>query len=332
MKPRSSALRVERCSPEREPEPVLATDLFGETAAGEIVTGKRAGLRVPEVALVERRRGLEQLVGDARAGGAARPAAAIVSSYSIWTLKRSASHSIALGEVELLGLPDERDHVALRPAAEAVVELVHGVDREARRPLLVERAAAHVARAGLAQLSALGDDGDHVRCGLDLLDGCVLDPGHHVELGERSSSAKRSVIPAMKSTICSGSSPRSARCSKIRRTVARARSCSRARLRAEVDALEHERSQREHCAADLLALDDVAGAARSSRRGRARAVSIRREPPVAEQRDLLAREVGRIEDPEAHRVVDVVVDVGDAVDDPDDLALERRGLLRRRCA
>ena len=44
------------------------------------------------------------------------------------------------GEVEVLGLADEGDHVALA-APEAVVELVGRVDGEARRSLLVERAA-----------------------------------------------------------------------------------------------------------------------------------------------------------------------------------------------
>ena len=47
----------------------------------------------------------------------------------------------------------------------------------------------------------------------------------------------------------------------------------------------------------------------------------------AEQLDLVPRQVVGREDPVADRVVDVVVDVGDAVDDPDDLALERLGLL-----
>src|SRR5215210_4497133 len=44
------------------------------------------------------------------------------------------------GEVEVLRLLDERDQVAALPAAEAVEELVGGIDREARRPLLVEGA------------------------------------------------------------------------------------------------------------------------------------------------------------------------------------------------
>ena len=44
------------------------------------------------------------------------------------------------------------------------------------------------------------------------------------------------------------------------------------------------------------------------------------------QGDLRLRQVLRAEDSEPDGVVDVVVDVCDAVDDPDDLPLERRGL------
>src|SRR5581483_4590213 len=46
----------------------------------------------------------------------------------------------------------------------------------------------------------------------------------------------------------------------------------------------------------------------------------------AEQLDLGSRQVALAEQAEADRVVDVVVDVGNAVDDADDLALERRRL------
>ena len=99
-----------------------------------------------------------------------------------------------------------------------------------------------------------------------------------------------------------------------------------ARLRAEVDALEHEGAQREHRAADLVALDDVALAGG----GLDQVVDERVDAPRAgrpEHRDLVVRQVALLEDPVADRVVDVVVDVGDAVDDADDLALERLGLL-----
>ena len=50
----------------------------------------------------------------------------------------------------------------------------------------------------------------------------------------------------------------------------------------------------------------------------------------AEDRDLRRGQVARGEHAGAQRVVDVVVDVGDAVDEPHDLALERRRLARRR--
>ena len=55
-------------------------------------------------------------------------------------------------------------------------------------------------------------------------------------------------------------------------------------------------------------------------------VSIRAEPVVPEDRDLLEREVVLREEPVAHGVVDVVVDVGDPVDETNDLPLERLGL------
>ena len=48
---------------------------------------------------------------------------------------------------------------------------------------------------------------------------------------------------------------------------------------------------------------------------------------VAEHRDLVARQLVGGEHPGADRVVDVVVDVGDAVDDADDLPLERLRLV-----
>ncbi len=90
------------------------------------------------------------------------------------------------------------------------------------------------------------------------------------------------------------------------------------RDRREVDPLEHELAQREHRAADLLALDDVAGAAELSTRS-CTSVSIRLRAARAEHLELVARQVGLLEDPVADRVVDVVVDVGDAVDDAHDL-------------
>ena len=97
------------------------------------------------------------------------------------------------------------------------------------------------------------------------------------------------------------------------------------RVRPEVDALEHERAERKHRRANLLALDDVAG-----RLGRLDEVVDERVDALraarAEQRDLVLRQVFGIEDPVPDGVVDVVVDVRDPVDDAHDLALVRLGL------
>src|SRR5207302_7972786 len=70
-------------------------------------------------------------------------------------------------KVELLGLANEGDQVALRTATEAVVELVGRIDGEARRPFVVEGTASDVARSRFAQRRPRGDDGDDVARGLD---------------------------------------------------------------------------------------------------------------------------------------------------------------------
>ena len=100
-------------------------------------------------------------------------------------------------------------------------------------------------------------------------------------------------------------------------------------LRPEVHALEHERAQVEHRPADVLALDDVVGVGR----GLDDVVHERVDPAraaLAEERDLLLRQLLGPEQPRPQRVVDVVVDVRDAVDEADDLALERLGLVGPR--
>ena len=57
---------------------------------------------------------------------------------------------------------------------------------------------------------------------------------------------------------------------------------------------------------------------------------MRREPVGPEQLDLFPRQLGRVEHAGANRVVDVVVDVRDPVDEADDPALERVRLVRAR--
>ena len=58
--------------------------------------------------------------------------------------------------------------------------------------------------------------------------------------------------------------------------------------------------------------------------------SIRARARLAEQLDLLCRQVPLRDDPGPHRVVDVVVDVRDPVHDPHHPPLQRRRLLRPR--
>ena len=96
-------------------------------------------------------------------------------------------------------------------------------------------------------------------------------------------------------------------------------------LGAEIHALEHERAQGQHCVPHLVALDDVAGGL-----GRLDEVVDERVDPLragcAQQLDLVRRKVPLGQEPVAQRVVDVVVDVRDPIDDADDLPLVRLGL------
>ena len=100
-------------------------------------------------------------------------------------------------------------------------------------------------------------------------------------------------------------------------------------MRAEIDALEHERARAR------------ASRRRSRRSARCRrpaevstrsctSVSMRREPVSPSTRSPPAA-VARLEHAGADRVVDVVVDVRDAIDDAHDLALERLRLDRAVC-
>src|SRR5947207_233972 len=93
----------------------------------------------------------------------------------------------------------------------------------------------------------------------------------------------------------------------------------------QIDVTEHEGAEREHRLADLLALHDVAGGL-----GRLDEVVHQRvdstRAGLAEQCHLVLEKILGPQDPEAYGIVDVMVDVRDAVDDPNDLPLVRRGL------
>ncbi len=95
----------------------------------------------------------------------------------------------------------------------------------------------------------------------------------------------------------------------------------------QIDAIEHEGAQREHRRTDLLTLADVTLALGGLDEIVDECVDALR-PFRSEKLDLFVRQVRGIEDPMTDGVVDVVVDVGHAVDDADDPALEGLGLLR----
>ena len=93
-----------------------------------------------------------------------------------------------LGEAEPLLLLDELDRVAADPAAEAVVELFPGVDRERGRALLVEGTEADPARALAAQVGVGRDHLDDVDRLLDPLQALARDQCHGASSGIVSSA------------------------------------------------------------------------------------------------------------------------------------------------
>src|ERR671934_578642 len=110
----------------------------------------RADIGLPQVALVERRRPVEELVQALLA-----PAEALLLGRGLLVLEL---HVEAVGEeldradeVDALALLDEGDRVAPLAAAEALERAALGRDAEARGSLLVERAETDVASAGLPQ-------------------------------------------------------------------------------------------------------------------------------------------------------------------------------------
>ena len=171
----------------RQAEPELPADLLLQAALGQVRPHRLARVRLPEVALVEARRLLEEGEEPFPTGPAG-----LVLRRRLLVLERD---PVAVGEpldgldeVEPLRLLHERDQVAALAAAEAVVELPDRVDGEARRLLLVERAAAAPLGACAPKLRARADDLDHVGGRLYLVDRGLPYDGQ--------ASAKRSVMPA----------------------------------------------------------------------------------------------------------------------------------------
>src|SRR6185437_3384875 len=161
-----------------EPEPELAAHRLAEAAAGEVVARERAGRRFPEQALVERGRLVEQVVQPPAA-----VAPRVLRRRGLVVLDRDAE---AVGEplhgackVEPLRLLHEGEGIAALAAAKAVVVALHGVDGEAGRALLVERAPAGELAAGLPERRALLDHPHEVGRLPDGFEGRVRDPGHY---------------------------------------------------------------------------------------------------------------------------------------------------------
>ena len=165
MNPFSRAFRASVAPPGASPSRYCAADLLAEAAALEVPARRLASRRVPEVALVEARRLLEQ-----REQPLALPALAILLRRALLVLQR---HVEAVGqeldrtdEVEVLELLDEGDRVAALAAAEALEGASIGRDTETRRLLLVKGAEPDEARTGLPQPRVALDERDDVGAAL----------------------------------------------------------------------------------------------------------------------------------------------------------------------
>ena len=154
-------------APGREADAELAQRRLLQSTAGQVLARRHALLGVPQHALVVAARSPQQLEE-----AVAAPAAIGLARVLLGALQRDV---VAVGEildradeVSALGLLDEGDRVALRLAAEAVVQLVRWLDAERRRALVMKRAAPGVGvRADTAQLGARADEVQHVDRVLD---------------------------------------------------------------------------------------------------------------------------------------------------------------------
>jgi hypothetical protein len=135
-------------------------------AAAEVVTGL-AGVGAAQQALVVPLGGLLHGVPEHLAPLAVTTGVGVLPDGDAGLVGQS-PHRI--DEIEVLGLPDEGDGVALGLTPEAVVEALVGVDAEGRGLLPVEGTQAHPAATLALQCGVLPDEGDDV--------GRLPDPGH----------------------------------------------------------------------------------------------------------------------------------------------------------
>ncbi len=164
----------------REPEAVVAGGRLGDPPLLEIRPRGRGLGRLPQIPGVEAGRIVQQAQEPALFG-----TAALVGGRRLLVLEPDAvavgQRLDRRGEVEVLGLAHERDVVAAPLAAEAVVDLLHRVDRERGRALVVERAASDVPGARAAKRRAGADQVDHVDRDLQGLEALPGDRAHAAE-------------------------------------------------------------------------------------------------------------------------------------------------------
>ncbi|MCU0313384.1 MAG: hypothetical protein MUC84_04905 [Solirubrobacteraceae bacterium] len=165
--PRVHEHRVPRAR--RVADPEGAQRLLLEAAPEQVRPRLGGLLGLPEHPHVPRRGPLEQLEQPLAALAPARGVRVLVDD-----LER---HAVAVGEVlhrlaerQPLGQLDELEEVAALAAAEAVEDLLLGVDAERRRALVVERAGAHPLVPGAAQLGLRAHEVEHVGRVADALD------------------------------------------------------------------------------------------------------------------------------------------------------------------
>ena len=154
----------------REAEPVARGDLARDAAALEIVD---RGVRLLELRAVIRER-VHHARGECRRLGRALLLRARLGDRHADRLGKRANR---LGIGEPLVFHEEADGVAVRAAAEAVVELLRRAHREGWRLLGVERAAGAVVRSRLLELHVPVDHVDDVDAREQGLDELLRDHG-----------------------------------------------------------------------------------------------------------------------------------------------------------
>ena len=130
----------------READAEVLQRLLGEPALGQVLARLAGLLRLPEVVRVVGGAAFQQLLQALAALPCGLRPRVLLLALQLDPVAVG-ERLDRLGEPEPLLLHHEAEDVARHPAAEAVVELVLGVDREGRRALVVERAEAHHLRA-----------------------------------------------------------------------------------------------------------------------------------------------------------------------------------------